>query len=180
MVRRLTGIGIISVYVTRRCSRPDRFGRNRRHFVYVTFRIRFAAARADPANRVGRPPVLDAMLRQEASPRGKGQLGVMFADEAVGQVNQQLRQPGAGPEHGTSQALDIDRHVNGLPWTEGAAAEPAVDRQTEAYQSVSDMVPWSSGDARISPIRASALPSFRAYDRGSVCRAGILRGGVRR
>jgi hypothetical protein len=67
------------------------------------------------------------VVRQEAPPRGKGQRGVMFADEAGGHVNQQLRQPGAGPEKGTSQALDIDRHVNGLPWTEGAAAEPAVE-----------------------------------------------------
>ena len=91
------------------------------------------------------------LVRQEAPPRGKGQRGVMFADEAGGHVNQQLRQPGAGPEKGTSQALDIDRHVNGLTRTENAAAEPAVDRQTEAYQSVSDMVPWSSGDARVCP-----------------------------
>jgi hypothetical protein len=35
---------IISVYVTRRCSRLHCFGRGRRHFIYVTFRIRFAAA----------------------------------------------------------------------------------------------------------------------------------------
>ena len=52
---RLTGIGIIFVYVTRRRSRLDRFGRNRRHFVYVTFGIRLAAARAGRADRVGRP-----------------------------------------------------------------------------------------------------------------------------
>jgi len=55
----------------------------------------------------------------------------MFADEAGGQVNQQLRQASAGPEQGASQALDIDRHVSGLPWTEGVAAEPAVEPRTE-------------------------------------------------
>jgi hypothetical protein len=91
------------------------------------------------------------VVRQEAPPRGKGQLGVMFGDEARGHVDQQLRQPGAGPEQRGPDALDIDRHVNGLTWTESAAAETAVDRQTEAYQSVSDMVPWSSGDARVCP-----------------------------
>jgi hypothetical protein len=73
-------------------------------FVYVTFGIRLAAARAGRADRVGRPPVLDAMLRQEATPFGKGQLGVLFAGEAVGHVNQQLRQPGAGPEQSAPQA----------------------------------------------------------------------------
>src|SRR6185295_7568284 len=57
------------VYVTGRRSRLDRFGRTRRHFIYVTFCIRFAAARAGRADRVGHPPVLDAMIfRQEAPP----------------------------------------------------------------------------------------------------------------
>jgi hypothetical protein len=112
--------------VTGRRSRLRRFGRNRRHFVYVTFRIR-VAARADPANRVGRLPFLDAMLRQEAPPLGKGQLSILFADEAGGQVNQQLRQSGAGPEQGAPQARDVNRHVSGLAWTESAAAEPAVE-----------------------------------------------------
>jgi hypothetical protein len=128
---RLAGIDVIFVYVTRRRSRLHRFGRDRRDFIYVTFLVRFAP-RADPANRVGRPPVLDAVIvRQEAPSRGEGQLGVVFADEAGGQVNQQLRQPGAGPEQGASQALDIDRHVNGVTGTESAAAEPAVEPVAE-------------------------------------------------
>jgi hypothetical protein len=35
-ILRLTGTGIISIYVTQRCSRPYRFGHGRRHFIYVT------------------------------------------------------------------------------------------------------------------------------------------------
>jgi hypothetical protein len=49
---RHTGIGIITTYVTRKRSRLYRFGRNHRHFIYVTFRMRFAAARAGRADRV--------------------------------------------------------------------------------------------------------------------------------
>jgi len=132
ILRRPSASYWLFVYVTRRRSRLRRFGRNRRHFVYVTFRVRFAAARAGRANRVGRPPVLDAVIvRQEAPPRGEGQLGIMFAGEAVGHVNQQLRQPGAGPEQGASQARDVDRHVSGLSRPQSAAAEPAVEARPE-------------------------------------------------
>jgi hypothetical protein len=71
VLRRLSAPCRISVYVMRRRRRSDRFSRNRRHFVYVTFRIRFAAARAGRADRVGRPPILNAMIvRQEAAAPG--------------------------------------------------------------------------------------------------------------
>jgi hypothetical protein len=57
--------------VTRRRRRSERFGGNRQHFINVTFRIRFAVARAGRADCVRRPPALDAMVvRQEAAPPG--------------------------------------------------------------------------------------------------------------
>jgi hypothetical protein len=152
------------VYVTGRRSRLDRFGRTRRHFIHVTFRIRFAAARAGRADRVGHPPILDAMVvRQEAPPRGKGQRGVMFADEAAGHVNQQLRQPGAGPEQGTSQVLNVDSHVNGLPRAESAAAaKPAVEARSEFEDELGGLIAVGGS------VRAGKAGEAHCLSRGSV------------
>src|SRR4051812_47289618 len=79
---------------------------------YITYGLRcwpstvFATARADRVDRVGRPPILDAMVvQQEAPPHGKDQLGVMFGDEASDHVDQQLRQPGAGNFCGALEIL---------------------------------------------------------------------------
>jgi hypothetical protein len=87
----------------------------------------------------------------------------MFADEAGGQVNQQLRQPGAGPEQGASQALDIDRHVNGVTRTESAAAEPAVEPQAEFQDELGGIKAVGGGAGAGQADEAYRLPAASVF-----------------